>query len=103
MRIFFEVLRQTVQSFIEVRIHVLNGTLEDAFRYCHQGFPTSLTSVPGTWLTCAYSALDRSRLPRKFNLGLVVERFGRDPTVDAQRSSARFRSTFGADGVCTKT
>jgi len=30
--------RHTVQAFIEVRIHVLNGTLEDAFRYWHQGF-----------------------------------------------------------------
>jgi len=27
-----------VQAFIEVRIHVLNGTLEDEFRYWHQGF-----------------------------------------------------------------
>ena len=30
--------RRTVQSFLEVRIHVLNGTLEDAFRHWHQGF-----------------------------------------------------------------
>jgi hypothetical protein len=30
--------RHTVQSFLEVRIHVLNGTLENAFRYWHQGF-----------------------------------------------------------------
>jgi F0F1-type ATP synthase membrane subunit a len=30
--------RQSVQSFLEVRIHVLNGTLEDAFRHWHQGF-----------------------------------------------------------------
>jgi hypothetical protein len=30
--------RHTVQLFLEVRIHVLNGTLEDAFRHWHQGF-----------------------------------------------------------------
>ena len=30
--------RHTVQAFLEVRIHVLNGTLEDAFRRWHQGF-----------------------------------------------------------------
>jgi hypothetical protein len=30
--------RHTVQHFLDVRIHVLNGTLEDAFRYWHQGF-----------------------------------------------------------------
>jgi hypothetical protein len=30
--------RYTVQRFLEVRIHVLNGTLEDAFRHWHQGF-----------------------------------------------------------------
>jgi hypothetical protein len=40
--------RHTVQSFLDVRIHVLNGTLEDAFRHWHQGFR------PFT---------DRSRLP----------------------------------------
>ena len=34
--------RHTVQSFIDVRIHVLNGTLENAFRHWHQGFrPTA--------------------------------------------------------------
>jgi hypothetical protein len=34
--------RHTVQHFLDVRIHVLNGTLEEAFRYWHQGFrPTS--------------------------------------------------------------
>ena len=34
--------RHTVQPFLDVRLHVLNGTLEDAFRYWHQGFrPTS--------------------------------------------------------------
>ncbi|HEY4050982.1 MAG TPA: hypothetical protein VGM27_29310 [Acidobacteriaceae bacterium] len=27
-----------VQRFIDVRIHVLNETLEDAFRYWHRGF-----------------------------------------------------------------
>jgi hypothetical protein len=30
--------RHTVQSFLDVRIHVLNGTLENAFRHWHQGF-----------------------------------------------------------------
>jgi hypothetical protein len=30
--------RRTVQRFLEVRIHVLNGTFEDAFRHRHQGF-----------------------------------------------------------------
>jgi len=30
--------RRTVQSFLDVRIHVLNGTLENAFRQWHQGF-----------------------------------------------------------------
>jgi len=30
--------RYTVQSFLDVRIHVLNGTLEDAFRQWHKGF-----------------------------------------------------------------
>jgi hypothetical protein len=30
--------RYTVQSFLDVRIHVLNGTLEDAFRHWHRGF-----------------------------------------------------------------
>jgi hypothetical protein len=30
--------RQTVQSFLDVRIHVLNGTLEDAFRHWHKAF-----------------------------------------------------------------
>jgi X-X-X-Leu-X-X-Gly heptad repeat protein len=30
--------KHTVQSFLEVRIHVLNGTLEDAFRHWHRGF-----------------------------------------------------------------
>src|ERR1039457_325194 len=30
--------RYTVQRFLEVRIHVLNGTLEDAFRHWHKGF-----------------------------------------------------------------
>ena len=30
--------RHTVQSFLDVRIHVLNGTWENAFRYWHQGF-----------------------------------------------------------------
>jgi hypothetical protein len=30
--------RHTVQRFLDVRIHVLNGTLEDAFRHWHKGF-----------------------------------------------------------------
>jgi hypothetical protein len=30
--------RHTAQRFLDVRIHVLNGTLEEAFRYWHQGF-----------------------------------------------------------------
>ncbi len=30
--------RNTVQSFLDVRIHVLNGTLEDAFRHWHKAF-----------------------------------------------------------------
>jgi len=30
--------RHTVQTFLEVRIHVLNRTLEDAFRYWHAEF-----------------------------------------------------------------
>jgi hypothetical protein len=30
--------RYTVQRFLEVRIHVLNGTLEDAFRHWHKSF-----------------------------------------------------------------
>jgi len=30
--------RHTIQSFLDVRIHVLNGTLENAFRLWHQGF-----------------------------------------------------------------
>jgi hypothetical protein len=30
--------RYTVQRFLDVRIHVLNGTLEDAFRHWHRGF-----------------------------------------------------------------
>jgi hypothetical protein len=30
--------RYTVQRFLDVRVHVLNGTLEDAFRHWHRGF-----------------------------------------------------------------
>ena len=30
--------RHTVQNFLDVRIHVLNGTLEDAFRHWHKAF-----------------------------------------------------------------
>jgi len=30
--------RHTVQSFLDMRIHVLNGTLENTFRHWHYGF-----------------------------------------------------------------
>jgi hypothetical protein len=30
--------RHTIQPFLDVRVHVLNGTLEDAFRHWHRGF-----------------------------------------------------------------
>src|ERR1017187_6153222 len=30
--------RYTVQRFLDVRVHVLNGTLEDEFRHWHKGF-----------------------------------------------------------------
>jgi hypothetical protein len=42
--------RRTVQSFLEVRIHVLNSTLEDAFRHWHQGFRpiTDLSRLPAS-------------------------------------------------------
>jgi hypothetical protein len=30
--------RHTVQQFLDVRVHVLNGTLEKAFRAWHAGF-----------------------------------------------------------------
>jgi hypothetical protein len=30
--------RHTVQSFLDVRVYVLNGTLENASRHWHQGF-----------------------------------------------------------------
>jgi hypothetical protein len=30
--------RHTVQAFLNVRVHVLNATLEDAFRHWHRGF-----------------------------------------------------------------
>jgi hypothetical protein len=33
--------RHTVQSFLNVRVHVLNDTLEDAFRHWHKGFRPS--------------------------------------------------------------
>lgn len=37
--------RHTVQSFLDVRIHVLNGTLEGAFRHWHKAFrPIAYTS-----------------------------------------------------------
>jgi hypothetical protein len=34
--------RYTVQSFLDVRVHVLNATLEDAFRHWHRGFRPSV-------------------------------------------------------------
>ncbi len=37
--------RHTVQRFLDVRIHVLNGTLEDAFRHWHRGFRPVTASV----------------------------------------------------------
>jgi hypothetical protein len=37
--------RYTFQRFLEVRIHVLNGTLEDAFRHWHQGFRPSVDPI----------------------------------------------------------
>ena len=42
--------RHTVQLFLSVRVHVLNGTLESAFRHWHRGFrpqekPTPLSTV----------------------------------------------------------
>jgi hypothetical protein len=39
--------RYTVQRFVDVRIHVLNGTLEDAFRNWHRGFRPLPTSQQG--------------------------------------------------------
>jgi F0F1-type ATP synthase membrane subunit a len=37
--------RYTVQNFLDVRTHVLNGTLEDAFRHSHKAFrPIAETS-----------------------------------------------------------
>jgi hypothetical protein len=30
--------RHTVQAFLNVRVHVLNATLEDAFRHWYRGF-----------------------------------------------------------------
>ena len=40
--------RHTVQLFLHVRVHVLNGTLENAFRHWHRGFrpPESPTQLP---------------------------------------------------------
>src|SRR3984957_20551213 len=39
--------RATVQSFLDVRTTVLNGTLEAAFRHCYPGFrPTNDDQVP---------------------------------------------------------
>jgi hypothetical protein len=39
--------RYTVQPFLDVRVHVLNGTLEDAFRLWHRGFRPSPTAGEG--------------------------------------------------------
>jgi len=41
--------RHTVQRFLDVRIHVLNGTLEDAFRHWPKASDLSLTKP--TWLS----------------------------------------------------
>jgi hypothetical protein len=40
--------RETVQLFLTVRVHVLNDTLEDAFRHRHRAFrPAAIaTTVP---------------------------------------------------------
>ena len=38
--------RHTVQLFLNVRIHVLNGTLEDAFRHWHRGFRPQIVPTP---------------------------------------------------------
>lgn len=39
--------RHTVQAFLNVRVHVLNNTLEDAFRHWHRGFrPTDKLLKP---------------------------------------------------------
>jgi hypothetical protein len=38
--------RFTVQRFLDVRIHVLNGTLEDAFRHWHKGFRPVANQTP---------------------------------------------------------
>ena len=40
--------RYTIQRFIDVRIQVLNGTLEDAFRHWHQGFHPIKDRTQGT-------------------------------------------------------
>jgi hypothetical protein len=40
--------RHTVQGFLEVRIHVLNGTLENAFRQWHIGFRPIAEPLPVT-------------------------------------------------------
>ena len=42
--------RYTAQQFLNVRVHVLNETLGDAFRYWHQGFrsvssPSQITAA----------------------------------------------------------
>jgi hypothetical protein len=44
--------RYTVQRFLDVRVHVLNGTLEDAFRHWHRGFRPIPT--PGKGAAAAY-------------------------------------------------
>jgi hypothetical protein len=38
--------RYTVQRFLDVRIHVLNGTLEDALRHWHKGFQPVADHTP---------------------------------------------------------
>jgi hypothetical protein len=39
--------RFTVQRFLDVRVQVLNGTLEDAFRHWHRGFRPIPTTGEG--------------------------------------------------------
>jgi hypothetical protein len=39
--------RYTVQPFLDVRVSVLNGTFEDAFRHWHRGFRPVQTPAEG--------------------------------------------------------
>ena len=58
--------RYTVQRFLEVRVHVLNGTLEDAFRHWHKGLrpvagytQMALSAIPATTLHTLLDQRDR--------------------------------------------